>query len=88
MPPVLERRKSKGENGTAFSPSDCNRKLIGARSFSRGLLASGKQISKEDDFESARDYHSHGTHKASIAAGSYVLGASHFGYMLEAQPEE
>ncbi|KAL7245252.1 hypothetical protein ACSBR2_000552 [Camellia fascicularis] len=80
MPPVPERRKSKCENGTAFSPSDCNRKLIGARSFSRGLLTSGKQISKEDDFESARDYHSHETHKASIAAGSYVLGASHFGY--------
>ncbi|KAI8015170.1 Subtilisin-like protease SBT1.8 [Camellia lanceoleosa] len=54
--------------------------LIGARSFSRGLLASGKQISIEDDFESARDYHSHGTHTTSIAVGSYVLGASHFGY--------
>ncbi|GMP45291.1 hypothetical protein CsSME_00013868 [Camellia sinensis var. sinensis] len=80
MPPVLERWKGKCENGTAFSPFDCNRKLIGAQSFSRGLLAPGKQISKEDDFESARDYHSHGTYMASTVVGSYALGASHFAY--------
>ncbi|KAL7262180.1 hypothetical protein ACSBR1_000540 [Camellia fascicularis] len=80
MPSVPERRKNKCANGTSFSLSDCNKKLIGARSFSRGLLTSGKKISKEDDFESAKDYHNHGTHTASTAVGSYVLGASHFGY--------
>ncbi|PSS19746.1 Subtilisin-like protease [Actinidia chinensis var. chinensis] len=80
MSPVPDRWKGKCENGTAFSPTACNRKLIGARSFSKGLLAAGKNISKENDFESARDHQSHGTHTASTAAGSPVLGASHFGY--------
>ncbi|KAM7514350.1 hypothetical protein LguiA_003933 [Lonicera macranthoides] len=80
MGPVPERWKGKCENGTGFSPSLCNRKLIGARSFSRGLLAGGQKISQEDDYDSARDFMGHGTHTASTAGGNRVLDTSHFGY--------
>uniref|UniRef100_A0A2N9F9X2 Subtilisin-like protease fibronectin type-III domain-containing protein n=1 Tax=Fagus sylvatica TaxID=28930 RepID=A0A2N9F9X2_FAGSY len=80
MSPVPQRWKGTCENGTAFSPSACNRKLIGARSFSKGLQAGGIEISKEHDFNSARDYQGHGTHTASTAVGNLVPGVSHFGY--------
>ncbi|KAK2660269.1 hypothetical protein Ddye_006802 [Dipteronia dyeriana] len=80
MPPVPERWKGQCENGTAFSPSACNKKLIGARSFSKGLQAAGRNISSESDYDSARDFFGHGTHTSSTAAGNHVLGASQFGY--------
>ncbi|KAL4559554.1 hypothetical protein LXL04_031696 [Taraxacum kok-saghyz] len=80
MSEVPSRWKGKCENGTAFSPSLCNKKLIGARSFSKGLQAAGINISTVYDFDSARDFMGHGTHTSSTAAGNYVFGASHFGY--------
>ncbi|GMY22780.1 subtilisin-like protease SBT1.8 [Fagus crenata] len=76
----LDTWKGTCENGTTFSPSACNRKLIGARSFTKGLQAGGIEISKEHDFNSARDYDGHGTHTASTAVGNAVPGVSHFGY--------
>ena len=76
MSPVPQRWKGTCENGTAFSPSACNRKLIGARSFSKGL----DHISKKNDFNSTRDFFGHGTHTASIAAGNHVHDVSYFGY--------
>ncbi|XP_068658187.1 subtilisin-like protease SBT3 [Aristolochia californica] len=68
------------ENGTQFSPSLCNRKLIGARSFSKGLKAGGRNISTKYDFDSPRDFFGHGTHTASTAAGAFVQNADYFGY--------
>ncbi|GMY22540.1 subtilisin-like protease SBT1.7 [Fagus crenata] len=68
MSPVPQRWKGKCENGTSFSPSNCNRKLIGARSFSKGVKHIG--ISKEFDYDSARDFAGHGTHTASTAVGT------------------
>ncbi|XP_020252140.1 subtilisin-like protease SBT1.7 [Asparagus officinalis] len=80
MPPIPTKWKGKCENGTDFSPSLCNRKLIGARFFSKGLKSHGFNISRADDYESPRDFFGHGTHTSSTAAGGPVRGASYFGY--------
>ncbi|PWA62530.1 peptidase S8, subtilisin-related protein [Artemisia annua] len=80
MSKVPSRWKGICENGTAFSPSLCNNKLIGARSFKKELEAAGLNISTEYDFDSPRDAGGHGTHTSSTAAGNFVYGASHFGY--------
>ncbi|PWA58882.1 Peptidase S8/S53 domain-containing protein [Artemisia annua] len=61
--------KGRCENGTAFTSSLCNNKLIGARSFSKGLNAAGLNGSSDNDFDSPRDSNSHGTHTSSTAAG-------------------
>ncbi|KAK4345712.1 hypothetical protein RND71_035888 [Anisodus tanguticus] len=64
--------------GTQFNSSLCNRKLIGANYFNKGLLASDPTMSIS--MNSARDTKGHGTHVASIAAGNFAKGASYFGY--------
>ncbi|KAF5747008.1 subtilisin-like protease SBT1.7 [Tripterygium wilfordii] len=80
MPPVPQRWKGKCENGTGFSPSLCNKKLIGAQYFNKGISAVAGHINEVLDFNSPRDFSGHGTHVSSIAAGNHVDGVSHFGY--------
>ncbi|KAK9135970.1 hypothetical protein Syun_015300 [Stephania yunnanensis] len=80
MPPVPERWRGACEKGTDFNSSHCNRKLIGARSFSKGLKQLGVKISSRDDYDSPRDYFGHGTHTSSTATGSRVAKANYFGY--------
>ncbi|KAK4848649.1 hypothetical protein QYF36_015598 [Acer negundo] len=80
MPPVPPRWRGKCEVGTEFNTSNCNRKLIGARSFSKGLKQRGFNISKTDDYDSPRDFFGHGTHTSSTAGGSPVQHADYFGY--------
>ncbi|KAF0893820.1 hypothetical protein E2562_029705 [Oryza meyeriana var. granulata] len=77
--PVPARWKGACEAGASFKPSMCNRKLVGARSFSKGLKQRGLNIS-DDDYDSPRDYYGHGSHTSSTAAGSAVADASYFGY--------
>ena len=62
MSPVPQKWKVKCENGTTFDPSNCNKKLTGAQSFSEGLQAARFNISKELDFSSPRDFMGQGTH--------------------------
>ncbi|KAI3980140.1 hypothetical protein MKX01_033281 [Papaver californicum] len=83
MPPVPARWKGKCESGVDFKASSCNKKLIGARSFSKGfrMAIGGEGVSKKPkENETPRDRDGHGTHTASTAAGSNVVNASLLGY--------
>ncbi|XP_039051590.1 subtilisin-like protease SBT1.1 [Hibiscus syriacus] len=79
LPPVPERWRGECEKGTRFSPSNCNKKLIGARYFYGGYLAAGGRINKTEEYLSARDAAGHGTHTASTAAGDVVENANLYG---------
>jgi len=77
--PVPPRWKGFCEQGTKFSPSNCNKKLIGARYYFRGYEKFIGKINETTDYRSARDSQGHGTHTASTAAGNVVKNANIFG---------
>lgn len=59
------------QEGEAWSASDCNNKLIGARWFADGFLAVNGTV-LDAEFLSARDSDGHGSHTAGTAAGNEV----------------
>ncbi|EEF46268.1 subtilisin-like protease SBT1.8 [Ricinus communis] len=82
MPEIPSKWKGECESGSDFSPKLCNKKLIGARFFSKGyrMASAGSYLKKSKEIESPRDQEGHGTHTASTAAGSQVVNASLLGY--------
>ena len=78
--PVPDSWKGECETGTNFKSSNCNRKLIGARFFSKGYEATLGPIDESKESKSPRDDDGHGTHTATTAAGSVVAGASLLGF--------
>ncbi|KAK7275436.1 hypothetical protein RIF29_16553 [Crotalaria pallida] len=76
---IPSRWKGQCENSIQFNSSLCNKKLIGARFFNKGLLAKNPKINLKKN-NSTRDTDGHGTHTSSTAAGSQVEDVSYFGY--------
>ena len=81
MPPVPKKWRGICQEGQSFSSSNCNRKLIGARFYTKGHLVASKSPSPNivEDYVSPRDAHGHGTHTSSTAGGAAVAMASVFG---------
>ncbi|CAL9105562.1 unnamed protein product [Musa acuminata var. zebrina] len=73
--PVPSRWKGKCEAGQNFTVNHCNRKIIGARYYSKDVDPS--EVAR--DYDSPRDANGHGTHTASTAAGSLVSDVNFHG---------
>jgi subtilisin family serine protease len=63
--------------GEAFTASDCNQKLIGARYYNAGFGGNaGIDADLPFEFNSPRDHNGHGTHTASTAGGNANVAAT------------
>ncbi|KAI9181562.1 hypothetical protein LWI28_020532 [Acer negundo] len=85
--PVPSKWKGVCQTGVKFTAKNCNKKIVGARFFSKGHEAAlrapapiGGGINETIEFMSPRDADGHGTHTASTAAGRYAFRASMEGY--------
>jgi subtilisin family serine protease len=67
------------QTGQAWTVSDCNRKLIGARWYVAGF---GLEHLAPDEFVSARDADGHGSHTSATAAGNFGVDPSIAGNTL------
>ncbi|KAF9614886.1 hypothetical protein IFM89_020983 [Coptis chinensis] len=80
MTPVPAHWKGTCETGRGFTKRHCNRKVIGARIFSRGYEATTGRINEKEEYKSPRDQDGHGTHTAATVVGTPVEGANLLGY--------
>lgn len=83
LSPIPTTWKGTCETSSDFPASSCNRKIIGARAFLKGYYVSNLVTSTSNlstSTNSPRDIRGHGTHTASIAAGSMVSNASFYKY--------
>ncbi|KAI3923725.1 hypothetical protein MKW98_011355 [Papaver atlanticum] len=76
--PVPKRFKGECVAGDQFTVKNCNRKIIGARFYSKGFEAEYGPLESFNRtiFRSPRDSDGHGTHTASTVAGSVVNNVS------------
>ncbi|XP_059442359.1 subtilisin-like protease SBT3.9 [Corylus avellana] len=82
MGPVPSRWKGICQQGERFNSTNCNKKLIGARWFVKGVRDELKMPINETgtiEFLSPRDLIGHGTHTASTAGGYFVEKANYRG---------
>ncbi|KAL3688388.1 hypothetical protein R1sor_014697 [Riccia sorocarpa] len=81
MEPVPARWKGKCVDGSPSNSSvTCNKKLIGAKYYSRGYEAATGPVNTSAEYLSPRDSEGHGTHTASTAGGRLVNDASLLGF--------
>ncbi|PNX92771.1 subtilisin-like protease-like protein [Trifolium pratense] len=76
---IPSKWKGHCEDSIHFNASLCNKKLIGAKFYNKGLLAKNQNITL--DLNSTRDTQGHGTHTSSTTVRSRVDSASLFGYV-------
>lgn len=62
--PVPARWKGTCQGGDSFSPSSCNRKVIGARYYLKAYEARYGRLNATNGYRSPRDHDGHGTHTA------------------------
>lgn len=82
MPPTPSQWRGICQQGEQFNSTNCNKKIIGARWFVKGLMEEIKRpinITEAGEFLSPRDGNGHGTHTASTAGGYFVKQASYSG---------
>ncbi|KAL5792669.1 hypothetical protein ACOSP7_001263 [Xanthoceras sorbifolium] len=81
MPPAPKKWRGICQVGQSFNSSNCNRKLIGARFFTKGHRVASMSSSPNiiQEYVSPRDSQGHGTHTSSTAAGASVPMASVLG---------
>ncbi|GLU04152.1 hypothetical protein SLE2022_213140 [Rubroshorea leprosula] len=78
--PLPKKWKGKCEVRKTFKSSSCNKKLIGARYFSKGYEGAVEPINETVKSKSPRDDNRHGSHTSTTTAGSAVSDASLFGF--------
>ncbi|RWR87687.1 Peptidase S8/S53 domain-containing protein [Cinnamomum micranthum f. kanehirae] len=79
--PIPSRWKGECMGGDQFKSTDCNRKLIGARWFAKGV-EDKINTTVAMEYLSPRDANGHGTHTSSTAVGSFVHDVSFRGLGL------